>query len=132
MFLIGQNTKMTKCPICFKKADYTTACNHAFCKKCLHKKNRYNTTYWVLKNQIRKIHNCQVCNGEVKHDKEGYETNGVACIDHDHDTGKIRGVLCHRCNKLEGAIAKYDCPEEWLKNLLAYLVDPPLTKPGIQ
>ena len=28
---------MTKCPICFKKADYTTACNHAFCKKCLHK-----------------------------------------------------------------------------------------------
>ena len=29
---------MTECPICFKKnADYTTDCNHTFCKKCLYK-----------------------------------------------------------------------------------------------
>ena len=27
---------MAKCPICFKKANYTTACNHTFCKKCLY------------------------------------------------------------------------------------------------
>jgi len=26
---------MAECPICFKKADYTTKCNHHFCKKCL-------------------------------------------------------------------------------------------------
>ena len=26
---------MSKCPICFKKANYTTSCNHTFCKKCL-------------------------------------------------------------------------------------------------
>lgn len=102
------------------------------CKKCMHKKNRYNTTYAVLKSQIRTIHQCQVCSCEINHDKEGSKTQGVACIDHDHDTGKIRGVLCHRCNKLEGAIAKYDCPEEWLQNLLMYLQNPPLTKPGIQ
>ena len=28
---------MAECPICFKKADYTTKCNHHFCKKCLYK-----------------------------------------------------------------------------------------------
>ena len=28
---------MAECPICFKKADYTTKCNHNFCKKCLYK-----------------------------------------------------------------------------------------------
>jgi len=26
-----------ECPICFKKADYTTDCGHHFCKKCLYR-----------------------------------------------------------------------------------------------
>ena len=25
-----------QCPICFKKANYTTSCNHSFCKTCLY------------------------------------------------------------------------------------------------
>ena len=28
---------MSECPICFKKANYITSCNHAFCKKCLYR-----------------------------------------------------------------------------------------------
>ena len=28
---------MCECPICYKKANYTTECNHQFCKKCLYK-----------------------------------------------------------------------------------------------
>jgi len=28
---------MSECPICFKKANYTTECNHHFCKKCLYR-----------------------------------------------------------------------------------------------
>lgn len=26
----------SQCPICFEKANYTTACNHSFCKRCLY------------------------------------------------------------------------------------------------
>ena len=32
---------MTKCPICFKKANYTTDCHHTFCKKCLYRWKPY-------------------------------------------------------------------------------------------
>ena len=30
-----------------------------------------------------------------------------ACLDHDHKTGHIRGVLCDVCNGLEGKITNY-------------------------
>lgn len=32
---------------------------------------------------------CLICNEEKR-----------LCIDHDHKTGKVRGLICHRCNTL--------------------------------
>ena len=29
----------------------------------------------------------------------------TACLDHDHETGRIRGVLCQNCNGIEGKIS---------------------------
>ena len=31
---------------------------------------------------------CGICNREMKRE----------CVDHCHSTGKVRGLLCHRCN----------------------------------
>jgi hypothetical protein len=41
---------------------------------------------------------CGICGYPLKREVRGKGTEGRACIDHDHKTGNIRGILCHRCN----------------------------------
>jgi hypothetical protein len=78
-----------------------------------------------------------LCNETISHDKENGDKACSACIDHDHDTGITRGVLCRNCNSNEGIIKK------WAENLntdllgviellKSYLENPPLDKSWTQ
>lgn len=65
---------------------------------------------------------CALCPVKLTPDDEN------ACLDHDHITGDIRGVLCRNCNQMEGKVhncsrrAKRDGTSlEWLKRLVAYI-----------
>jgi len=51
---------------------------------------------------------CQIC---------GVEASDLE-VDHCHETGKVRGVLCGRCNK---GIAIFDRDPVWLINATAYV-----------
>lgn len=46
---------------------------------------------------------CAICNTEpsVRIDKAGRKINRL-CVDHNHQTGKIRGLLCRDCNSALG------------------------------
>ena len=54
---------------------------------------------------------CAICGGQSKRDRP-------LDIDHCHETGKVRGLLCDMCNKAIGMF--YDSPK-LLFNALAYL-----------
>ena len=45
---------------------------------------------------------CAACGTDEPH-----HVSGRFCVDHDHTTGKVRGILCHHCNALIGHA--WDC-----------------------
>ena len=58
-------------------------------------------------------HKCAICGG--------YETsyrNEVLSVDHNHDTGKIRGLLCNTCNR---GLGLFKDNKEILINAINYL-----------
>lgn len=83
---------------------------HSYCKACanrlqrecrkrkpyppekrreLNYKARYGLEEWQVRNLLEHQKGlCAICGKPPK----------KPCVDHDHETGRVRGILCHRCN----------------------------------
>jgi len=53
-------------------------------------------------------------------DFAGIMERGGPVVDHDHMTGKVRGLLCSGCNT---GIGRFEHSTEWLDRALAYLAE---------
>jgi hypothetical protein len=69
----------------------------------------------MLKEQQGK---CKICNKEETMKKRNYDCKKMLSIDHCHITGKIRGLLCHRCNV---ALGSFKDSIEILESAIHYL-----------
>jgi len=70
-----------------------------YCKKCksyIDKKYRYNINVkHCLKLEKKQKYKCKLC--YRKQQKTGQYTS--LCIDHCHKCSKLRGLICHACNR---------------------------------
>tara|TARA_R110002012_G_scaffold136456_1_gene290868 strand:- start:1214 stop:1660 length:447 start_codon:yes stop_codon:yes gene_type:complete len=54
---------------------------------------REGETYKDIYYHVMSINNCELCNVEFSK-----ESKNLKCMDHDHETGYFRKVLCNPCN----------------------------------
>jgi hypothetical protein len=80
-----------------------------------YRQKHYLKTYNMSLDDVNKATNCGICNISLV--LKGYKDSSV-CVDHDHNTGKVRGFLCNHCNRALGLFK--DNPIN-LENAIKYL-----------
>lgn len=89
------------------KTKYTTEEQKKEARKASRLKNRYGLTTEEFNLMLKLQHNtCAIC------------INPAVVVDHDHVTGKVRGLLCSQCN---AALGFLEDNIVYLKNAIEYL-----------
>jgi hypothetical protein len=83
------------------------------------KNTRLKSLYGITLDEYERMleaqgHKCWCCG--VEHKEDG--RYGPLCVDHNHTTGDVRGLLCRRCNMVIGNVEE---SKELLTTLIDYL-----------
>jgi hypothetical protein len=92
---------MKKCKYCETEHDLA---GHA-CRVCKDGLYRYGVTRVELLEMYESQNkSCALCNTEIKM----FDGHKGGLVDHCHNTGKVRGILCISCNTMIGRLEKLE------------------------
>ena len=111
----GSEGKLGYCEGCekYKKLYWSTG----LCQGCYKYTIKYKLNKETIKN-LKNIIHCQICGIKIDHKNNNFNR---AVIDHDHNTGRVRGVLCVRCNVIEGMVRDQNHLDAFYKNYQSWI-----------
>lgn len=97
--------RSTECKQCGLERKRNSYVSHIERKNYIHSKYKLTQEQWdaMFEKQGRV---CAICKTDTPSTKHGW------CIDHNHSTMVVRGILCHHCNTAIGYIERYNIPME--------------------
>lgn len=101
LHILSDVTYGFSCPVCNKLRNYD--------KKASFVKAKKNNAPCVSCSNSIKAGKCKICEKELHEEIH---------IDHNHTTGKVRGILCGKCNK---GLGQFNDNIEFLTNAINYL-----------
>jgi len=112
---IGTKSHCKACLSVYRKAFYSTPEGKKKGIEKSWKTKGINFTVEQYQELLKKQNGvCAICGAEKN------KNNTSLCVDHDHKTGKIRGLLCHLCNT---AIGKFNDDILMLEKAIEYIKD---------
>ena len=85
----------------------------------MHRGHKYRQLYGITLEQFEEMRTLQNCSCAICGKHESQNKNKKLFVDHDHDTGKVRELLCHGCNTGIGLLQD---DVELLQKALDYLI----------
>ena len=111
---VGKSPQCSPCRKAYFKARYAANTNgtrdkaHAYNKPDVRRRQKLARDYRLTEERVGAMLflqecKCALCRVELKtpENKKGQKSD-TYCIDHDHVTGDVRGILCIRCNTALG------------------------------
>jgi hypothetical protein len=88
------------CTACYKERKRIYRLNNKARMRDYHLQATYGLTPLAYKTMYEAQEGCcKICSIKEKH-----APNQRLCVDHDHDTGAVRGLLCGKCNSAIGLL----------------------------
>lgn len=116
--------KEKACKLCGHKFTPQAPSEHYcsdFCKRYAYVNKYYERNYHITLDEYLNLaekqdFKCALC-GQMNFAMKDIHS-GALVVDHDHQTGKVRGLLCHNCNRALGLLADN---KETINKIIPYL-----------